>query len=72
MTRDTCIEMMFGWQANPHFGPFHVLSFIFIGGGFCPDRRGLARALRRPAASALWRRQDLTAMSAIPNMTASF
>jgi protein-S-isoprenylcysteine O-methyltransferase Ste14 len=26
--------MMFGWKANPHFGPFHVLSFIFIGGGF--------------------------------------
>ena len=28
------LEMMFGWKANPHFGPFHVLSFIFIGGGF--------------------------------------
>ena len=28
------LEMMFGWRANPHFGPFHVLSFIFIGGGF--------------------------------------
>jgi protein-S-isoprenylcysteine O-methyltransferase Ste14 len=27
-------EMLFGWQANPHFGPFHVLSFAFIGGGF--------------------------------------
>jgi protein-S-isoprenylcysteine O-methyltransferase Ste14 len=27
-------EMMFGWKANPHFGPFHVLSFAFIGGGF--------------------------------------
>ena len=27
-------EMMFGWQANPHFGPFHLLSFAFIGGGF--------------------------------------
>ena len=25
---------MFGWKANPHFGPFHVLSFIFIGAGF--------------------------------------
>jgi methanethiol S-methyltransferase len=28
------LEMMFGWQANPHFGPFHLLSFVFIGGGF--------------------------------------
>ena len=27
-------EMMFGWRSNPHFGPFHVLSFVFIGGGF--------------------------------------
>lgn len=28
------LEMMFGWQSNPHFGPFHLLSFAFIGGGF--------------------------------------
>lgn len=28
------LEMMFGWRANPHTGPFHLLSFIFIGGGF--------------------------------------
>ncbi len=28
------LEMMFGWQANPHFGPFHLLSFAFIGSGF--------------------------------------
>lgn len=28
------LEMMFGWQANPHFGPFHLLSFALIGGGF--------------------------------------
>lgn len=28
------LEMLFGWRANPHFGPFHVLSFILIGGGF--------------------------------------
>ncbi len=27
-------EMLFGWRANPHFGPFHILSFAFIGGGF--------------------------------------
>ncbi len=28
------LEMMFGWEANPHFGPFHLLSMLFIGGGF--------------------------------------
>ena len=28
------LEIMFGWRANPHFGPFHLLSFAFIGGGF--------------------------------------
>jgi len=28
------LEMIFGWEANPHFGPFHILSFVFIGGGF--------------------------------------
>lgn len=28
------LEMMFGWRANPHWGPFHVLSMLFIGGGF--------------------------------------
>ena len=27
-------EMLFGWKANPHFGPFHILSTLFIGGGF--------------------------------------
>lgn len=28
------LEMLFGWDANPHWGPFHVLSMVFIGGGF--------------------------------------
>jgi protein-S-isoprenylcysteine O-methyltransferase Ste14 len=27
-------EMMFGWRVNPHFGPFHMLSLVFIGAGF--------------------------------------
>ncbi|WP_024303446.1 isoprenylcysteine carboxylmethyltransferase family protein [Pseudogulbenkiania sp. MAI-1] len=28
------LEIMFGWRSNPHFGPFHLLSALFIGGGF--------------------------------------
>jgi protein-S-isoprenylcysteine O-methyltransferase Ste14 len=28
------LEVMFGWKSNPHLGPFHLLSAIFIGGGF--------------------------------------
>ncbi|BAV33292.1 isoprenylcysteine carboxyl methyltransferase [Sulfuricaulis limicola] len=28
------LETLFGWKAYPHFGPFHLLSFAFIGGGF--------------------------------------
>lgn len=27
-------EMLFGWKTNPHFGPFHMISFILIGLGF--------------------------------------
>ena len=27
-------EMMFGWKLNPHFGPFNLLSFLLIFGGF--------------------------------------
>ena len=28
------LEMLFGWKANPHVGPFHMLSTVFIAGGF--------------------------------------
>lgn len=28
------LETLFGWRINPHFGPFHILSLVFIGTGF--------------------------------------
>lgn len=28
------LEMLFGWRVNPHFGPFHLASFLLIGAGF--------------------------------------
>ncbi len=28
------LEIIFGWEANPHFGPFHIASSILIGAGF--------------------------------------
>ena len=28
------LEVTFGWQSNPHFGPFHILSTILIVVGF--------------------------------------
>jgi methanethiol S-methyltransferase len=28
------LEMLLGWKANPHFGPFHILSNVLIIAGF--------------------------------------
>ena len=34
------LETMFGWRGNAHFGPFHILSFAFIIGGFAMISEG--------------------------------
>ena len=49
------LEMMLGWKGNPHFGPFHLLSFAFIGGGFIvisASWKALYEAQRRHALAA--------------------
>jgi protein-S-isoprenylcysteine O-methyltransferase Ste14 len=28
------LEVLFGWQVNPHFGPFHIASYVLIFAGF--------------------------------------
>ena len=53
------LEELFGWRANPHFGPFHILSFVFIGGGFILISKGWsvlyqAQRLRTLATSGIY------------------
>lgn len=40
------LEEMFGWRTNPHFGPFHILSFVLIGTGFWLISSGWNRLYR--------------------------
>jgi hypothetical protein len=62
------LEMLFGWRLNPHFGPFHVLSFLFIGGGFILVSAAW-RILFGRSAAGCWRGRDLTPTSVIRNMS---
>lgn len=39
-------ETLFGWRTNPHFGPFHILSFLLIGSGFWLISSGWTRLYR--------------------------
>src|SRR5450830_887308 len=43
------LEVIFGWRSNPHFGPFHMLSFLFIGGGFWLLSEALGSAVCKSA-----------------------
>jgi len=64
------LEMMFGWKTNPHFGLFHILSYVLIGLGFVL----IASAWRvpRPSDLVLSRPASPTASCAIRSMLASF
>ena len=66
------LELLFGWGGDPHLGPFHILSYLFIGGGFWLLAAALARALRGPAAGAAWRAPVFTlgAASAVHRLRA--
>lgn len=53
------LEMMFGWKANRHIGPFHLLSFGFIIAGFGVISAGWkvlyeAQRRRAPATSGIY------------------
>ena len=60
------LEMLFGWKANPHLGPFHLLSFALIVAGFLlTSARG--KFFIRPKEGASWPSQVPTPMCAILN-----
>ena len=64
------LEMMFGWKTNPHAGPFHILSFAFIGGGFLLISVA-GRSSTTRSSGARSPRAGLTATCGIHNMSAS-
>ena len=70
MTPGHLLEMIFGWKSNPHFGPFHVLSFLFIGGGFILIAKAW-RVLITPNNAKPWLPPVRTATCGTLNMSAS-
>lgn len=64
------LEKLFGWRANPHAGPFHTLSFIFIAAGFCIIAAGWKVLYDAQRAGKL-RRVGSTRTSVILNTSAS-
>ena len=53
------LEMMFGWRVNPHFGPFHLASFVLIGAGFWLISAGwaplhAAQRVHKPATTGIY------------------
>ena len=47
------LEELLGWRTNPHFGPFHIASFVLIGAGFWLISAGWTRLYRAQKLKAL-------------------
>ena len=65
------LEMMFGWKANPHFGPFHILSNVLIIAGFFVISAAWSVTMQRSATARL-QRPVPTPTCAILNTSVSF
>jgi hypothetical protein len=59
---------LIGWKGDPHLSPFHLASYMFIGGGLS---RPLGASSLPPSASAAWRRREPTLASATRSTSAS-
>ena len=64
------LEMIFGWKANPHFGPFHLVSNGLILLGFLLISASWRISMRH-SARGRWRPRDRIRTCAIPSMSAS-
>ena len=64
------LEMIFGWRANPHFGVFHILSYLFIGGASSSSPAPGEPSTKRSEGDG-WQRAGPTRTSATRNMPVS-